>query len=196
MKLRSTMAAASLLLAGCGAAKGEFALPVEQAHRKLVASTLDEFKFDRQCGILIHITPQAGPSNSIIWTVTSSGQRMFDFTANLTPASDRSTAVAVDISNDPNGREAYDGSQEYFRPAVQQPTRAAIEEAIAAVLEDRPYDPKRIPDAPKDSVCLVQRAGLEGGHTRFSVNDEPGGQMNSAGRWDNPDESDSSRYGE
>lgn len=183
---------AALLLAGCGSAKDEFSIPVDQAYQKLVSSTFDDFKLDRQCGILIHIQPQPGPLNSVIWTVTSSGQRMFDFTANLTKVSVSKTKVTIDISKDANGREAYDGDQNYFRPAVNQPTRPAIEEAVAAVLEDRPYDPKRLPEGSGDKVCNVQRNGLESGSMHFSVTDQPGGTMSSSGRWESPDERDAS----
>jgi hypothetical protein len=190
------MAAVLLMLAGCGgSAKDEFSIPIDQAYQKLASSTLDDFKLDRQCGILIHIQPQPGPLNSVIWTVTSSGQRMFDFTANLTRVSDSKTKVTIDISKENNGQEAYDGSQNYFRPAVNHPTRPAIEEAVAAVLEDRPYDPKRLPEGSGDKVCNVQRNGLESGQMHFSVSDQPGGAISSSGRWDNPDERDGSGPG-
>ena len=52
-----------------------------------------------------------------------------------------------------------------------QPLKPAVEEAIAAELEGRDFDPQRVPKPPeKDSVCLIQRGGLEHGHG-FSVED-------------------------
>lgn len=171
------VAAACLLTCACTPASppNEYPLSARQVYDRLVASDLNEFKLARQCGILIHIVPDGMPSQMVRWRVFSSGKEMFSFSANLTPLAADRTRVDLDLSKAGNGREDYDGSQFYPRPAVLQPVRPSLEEAIDAVLDGRSFDPSRIPPAPsRDSVCLVQRGGLESGSVRFSVDDEPG----------------------
>jgi hypothetical protein len=163
-----------LLVSACNEApKGHYPLTVQEARARLAANSFIEFRSDRQCGVLIHIVQSARSERSITWTVSSSGLSQLSFTAVLTPVDARYTKVDVTMVPELGGREPYDGTQFYPRPAVRQPVRPAIEEQVAAALETRPYDPKRLPQAKKDSVCVVQRAGLESGF-RFSVNDEPG----------------------
>jgi hypothetical protein len=100
---------------------------------------------------------------------------MLSFTATLTPVSGKITKVEVSIPREANGREAYDGTQEYHRPALNQPVRPAIEEKIASLLTGRPYDGKRMSkDYSKDHSCTLQRDGLEAGLFCFTVDDKPG----------------------
>ncbi len=181
-------AAAAALLAGCSSdPPGQYQMGAEQAYQKLVAADFTPFRRDRQCGILIHITSEGDDGKSVTWRVTSSGRVMFFFTANLMPVDATHTKIAVDVSKEvKNGREAYDGSQSYARPAVMQPVRPAIDEQIDAILTDRPFEWQNVrraterPAAPgtfavtsasgNNSICNVQRAGLEEG-TPFSIDD-------------------------
>jgi len=179
--MRGGRTVAVLLLAlgitGCGGGEpGVYPMSVHEVFEKLSENKLEDFKFKRQCGILIHIQPDAIIDKSITWRVYSSGRKLVSFTAHLTPVGDKSTKVAVEVSKDPDGTEAYAGTDTYRRPALMQPLKPAVEEAIAAELEGREFDPERVPKPPeKDSVCLVQRAGLESGRG-FSVEDDSGNQ--------------------
>ena len=160
-------------LSACGAPERDvYALGADEAYERLAHSELPDLRFVRQCGILIHIQPEGVPGRSVTWRVYSSGQQMVNFTATLVPLGEHRTRAEVSVSTDANGREAYDGSQSYPRPALRQPLRPAVEEQVAALLEGRDYDPSRVPRG-DDPVCNVQRAGLEGGR-RFSIPDEPG----------------------
>jgi hypothetical protein len=162
------------LLSGCGRGPGVYDLSVHDAYERLAQNTLEDFSFAQQCGILIHLVPEGMPDQSVTWHVTSSGQEMLSFTARLTPQGEKRTKVDIDVSKDSNGGEAYSGDDNYVRPALRQPVRPGLEEAISAVLEGRKFDPQRVPKPEQaDSVCNVQRNGLEAGH-RFSVDDEPG----------------------
>ena len=164
-----TMAA---LASGCSRGPGVYDLSVKDAYARLAQNTLDDFSFSQQCGILIHLVPEGVPDNLVTWHVYSSGQEMLNFTARLTPDGSSRTKVDIDVSKDPDGTEAYAGKDFYPRPALGQPLRPALAEAIGAVLEGRKFDPKRIPKPEEsDRVCNIQRGGLESGH-RFSVNDE------------------------
>ena len=173
MRLRLSAALLATAPAGCAAAPepGVYEVPVAEAYRRLARSEMPELRFARQCGILIHIRPESIPNRSVTWRVYSSGREMVRFTATLTALDAGRTRAEVSIGQK-NGREAYDGSQTYPRPAFNQPLRPAVEEQVAALLEGREYDAARVPRG-TDSVCNVQRAGLEHGH-RFSIHDEPG----------------------
>ena len=176
MTKTSSLAALALAaaLSACGKAPGVYDLAVHDAYEKLFYNKLEDFSFAQQCGILIHLRAEGVPDQSVTWHVYSSGVEMLNFTARLTPAGDDRTKVDIEVSKDPDGTEAYSGDKTYRRPALAQPVRPAIAEAVAAVLKGRPYDKSRVPPPPEaDTVCNVQRAGLESGRT-FHVDDEPG----------------------
>jgi hypothetical protein len=161
-------------LAGCSRAEpGMYPLALHDVFLKLAENKLEDFKFKRQCGILIHFRPEAIADKSITWRVYSSGREMLSFTANLTPVGETSTKVDVEVSTDPDGTEAYAGGDFYKRPALLQPLKPAVEEAIAAELEGRVFDPQRVPKpAERDRVCQIQRATLQSRGKPFSVEDQ------------------------
>ena len=168
----AAIVAMAALASGCGRGPGVYDVSVKDAYARLAQNKLDDYSFSQQCGILIHLVPEGVPDNLVTWRVLSSGQEMLSFTARLTPQGNSRTKVDIDVSKDADGTEAYSGEDFYPRPALRQPLRPALAEAIGAVLEARKFDVERIPKpAESDSVCSVQRAGLEAGH-RFSVNDE------------------------
>ena len=162
-------------LSGCGSGPGTYDLPLHEAFERLANQTFDDFKMARQCGTLIYIQPQPIPDESVTWLVTSGGEQQATFTARLSAVGDKKTKVIVEVSKDPDGSDAYDGKDDYPRPAFKQPLKPAVEEAIAAGLEGRPFDPQKLADLQGDnSVCNVQRAGLESTGRAFSVHDKAG----------------------
>ena len=163
---------AAALLWGCSKPVEGYAVSVDDAYRRLMASDMEGLKMGRQCGILIHFQPSGTPNKSVTWQVTSSGREMVRFTVDLVPAGEGRTKFSVTMPPDEHGQEPYAGGQFRPRPAFNQPLRPAIEEQIAALLEGRDYSWRNVPTG-TDSVCNVQRAGLEEGH-RFSINDDPG----------------------
>src|SRR5215212_5159439 len=100
-------------LSGCGNGPGVYDLSVHDAYEKLYYSKLEDFAFDQQCGILIHLQPEGVPDQSVTWYVYSSGVAMLNFTAKLTPVGDKQTKVDIEISKDPDGTEAYSGGKTY-----------------------------------------------------------------------------------
>src|SRR5215467_2139826 len=117
------------VLSGCGQPPGQYAIGVHEVYERLLNSDFTEFRYDRQCGILIHIkVAERQPDQSITWEVSSIGRRMLSFTARLTAVDATHTKIDIEVSKEANGREAYDGNQKYWRPAVQQPLRPALEE--------------------------------------------------------------------
>jgi hypothetical protein len=153
---------------------GQYKLGLHDAYERLAKGDFNDFKFERHCGILITIASQWQHERAITWHVTSSGRRMLSFTATLTPVDDKTTKVEVSIPREANGRETYDGTQQYPRPALNQPVRPAIEEKIASLLTGRPYEAERMSqEYSSDYAYTLQRRGLESGAC-FTVDDEPG----------------------
>jgi hypothetical protein len=180
MKVRTIAGLAGLaLISGCSEPPGQVALSAHDAYERLAKGDLTEFIFKRQCGILIHAKMEAEPDRSVTWHILSSGRRMLSFTATLTPVKARRTKVDIAVSRDPDGGEAYDGTRFYRRPALQQPVRPALEELVAALLNERAFDAKRLPkrttnDFNINSPCDIQRGGVESGNARFSIDDTDG----------------------
>ncbi|MDQ0464161.1 hypothetical protein QO010_001932 [Caulobacter ginsengisoli] len=174
MKRCGAVLLAAIALAGCAKPRtpGVYDLTVGEAYQRLVENELKDLVYARQCGILIHVSPEGLANNQVVWHVRSSGQEVLQFTALLTPVGDKQTKVDIQIPPGPDGKEAYSHDQFYTRPAFNQPLRPAIDEQIAAILEGRPFDVSQI-GAPTDSVCNAQRGGLETG-ARFRVDDKPG----------------------
>lgn len=174
---------AAFSVAACsGEPPGQYPVSAGEAYQRLSANDFSAFMRNRQCGVLIQVERDGLPGTSVTWTIKSSDREMLHFTAKLTPVDAKRTRVAVEISKDENGREAYDGSQFYRRPAVKQPVRPAIEEQIAAILEGRAFSHQNLTrssgglSAPpqgafRDSVCDVQRGRLEEMGEPFSVDD-------------------------
>lgn len=171
----AALLAVGAALGGCSRDPQVFDLPLHDAFQKLAETKLEDFSLKRQCGILIHLSPDAVQDESVTWHVMSSGEEVASFTAKLSAVSAGKTRIVVDVSKDSDGSDAYDGKDYYPRPAFQQPLRPAAQEAIAAVLENRSFDESKLTDVPGDNrVCGIQRAGLESGAFRFSIHDEPG----------------------
>jgi hypothetical protein len=168
------------VVAGCGKAPhtGVYDLPVATVFERISTSDMDDFRAARQCGLLIHFTVEKRANEEVRWVVRSSGSEVASFTARLVPLAADKTKVEIELPKAPDGGEIYDGTKFYPRPALYQPLRPAIAELIDARIEQRPFDVWRIPDGvrAKDSVCSVQRAGLEGGnaHFRHDGKDEQG----------------------
>jgi hypothetical protein len=174
-RIKPTMVVlAAIATSACQAERppGVYDLGITEAYQRLSAHTLPDLVFARQCGILIHVKPEGGvPNRQVTWRVYSSGKPVVEFTAALTAIGDKQTKIVINMPREANGGEAYDGSQFYPRPAFNQPLRPAVEEQVAAILESRAFDIRRVP-RPVDSVCSVQRGGLEHGHV-FRVDDVP-----------------------
>jgi len=174
MKRMMLLFAAAVSLSGCEKKMpGVYDLSIDEAYQRLAANELADLVYRRQCGILIHVTPGGVRPGKVMWRVTSGGEDVVEFTAILTPLDEKQTKVEIKMPADPDGGEVYDGAKFYRRPAFNQPLRPAVEEQVAAILEGRPFDMERVGPG-QDSVCNVQRAGLEETGTRFRVNDPPG----------------------
>jgi hypothetical protein len=178
--------ALSAALCACGGGEknagkpGVYKISVAEAYQRLNNSELPDFVYAWQCGILIHVRPEGVDDHTVTWHVRSSGEEMLTFTVTLTPVSPTETRFDLAVSPAAEGKEAYDGSHFYVRPALRQPIRSAVSEQVAALLEGRKFDVMRVVQGPRDQVCNAQRGGLESG-MHFSIHDKPG-MDSSAGR--------------
>ena len=165
---------ATISLVGCKQAPppGVYDVPVAEAYQRLSTDLLPDMVYAKQCGILIHVMPEGVAGQQVTWRVYSSDQEVVQFTATLTPVSATQTKVDISIPADPAGGEVYDGKKFYTRPAFNQPLRPAVQEQVAAILEGRKFDVSHVGPG-TDSVCNVQRGGLESG-LHFRVDDPPG----------------------
>lgn len=179
MKKSVVAVALCLALSACEEEKQPpdvFNVSPAEAFKSLYHNPFTEFMQHSQCGILIYLNRKSYVQDkSITWLITSSGRHMLSFTVNLEPAGSGKTRISVSISKDANGREAYDGNQDYPRPAVKQPVRPAVEAQITQVLTGKKFDPQLLRRYGGDNrVCNIQRGGLESGAFRFRVDDIPG----------------------
>ena len=172
---QAVLVLAAFGLAGCKKERppGVYDVSVDEAYRRLSTDKLADMVFAKQCGILVHVTP-GGVTNHenywrATWQVRSGGREVVQFSALLSAVGQNQTRVEIIVPPAPGGGEMYDGSKFYKRPAFNQPLRPAVQEQVAAILEGRKFDVRRVGPG-TDKVCMVQRGGLESG-MKFSVDD-------------------------
>lgn len=153
-----------LLVSACGQKPGHHSMPLSEAYNLLEQNPLNDFRRDRQCGLVYKITPIGNGIDEVIWQVFSSGRALLWFKAHLTPVSADETKVTIDVEKGPDGKELYSGNYHSPRPVVARPVRPAIEEAIAAVLEKRAFDPNNAPPDRDDDLCEMQEDMLGDGY--------------------------------
>lgn len=191
------------LLAGCASTPPDvYAVPIDVAYQKLRSGDLTDFRNARQCGILIHIASEGRSDKSVRWVVTSSGRTVASWIARLEAVDAENTRITIEVPKSPDGKgEIYDGNQFYPRPALHQPLRPAIRELINSRLEGRSFDVSNSPNSGEhESVCNVQRGGLESGSFKFGVDDRPGHDARESDRMraeeERQQEAENARYGE
>lgn len=168
------LAASCMLLNGCGPAPGVYEITMDQAAERLERADVDGLRAAWQCGVLIHFSANRLDLDKVEWRVRSSNDSVFNVTVKLVQVEDGVRADII-VPPSPKGGEMYDGNQFYPRPALNQPIRPALNELVNSALQERPFDPERVePRRGTDRTCNIQRAGLEEGVARFSVNDRPG----------------------
>ena len=167
------VAALAVAVVGCGGpGPGVYEIGADEAYRRLLSSELPQLVRARQCGIPIQIRSEGVPGRSVTWRAYGLGREIVHFTATLIRVGDHRTRTEISISRGADGREAYDGSQSYPRPAFNQPLRPAVEEQVAALLEGRDFDSSKVGRG-TSSTCDVERFALQSGR-RYPVDRRPG----------------------
>lgn len=169
------LAIAAASLAGCngesGSKAGVYDLPMAEVYQRLVNSRMPEMVKFRQCGIPVNVVPVQPEGWKLRWRALSDGRLVGNFDAVLTQVSANQTKVEIVLPPKEDGSgEIYDGSEEYTRPAFNQPLRPAIEEQVAMILENRPFNEERV-GLGTDGTCNVQRGSMEMG-VKFKLDDD------------------------
>ena len=98
MTTRSALLLAALSLSGCSSPPPDvYAVPIAVAYEKLRAGSLKDFRYARQCGILIDITSEGVPDKSVRWVVTSSGLNVASWTARLAAVDADHTRITIEV---------------------------------------------------------------------------------------------------
>ena len=119
------------------------------------------------------------------WRITSEGEERIRFTAELTADGAEATRVKLYVSDRQPRKTVYEGDRSgrsepvVFRPALSAPLRPGFSEALAAMLEDRPFRIERVHNGgaylPGDGITPWmrpnQRDRLVRGSERFSIHD-------------------------
>jgi Zn-dependent protease with chaperone function len=166
-----------------------YPMPVHEAWLRLSQGSLGAFIRDRHCGILVHVHVSAVTDRNVTWSITSETVEQIRFTATLAadgPDATRVTLAIADSEKTLLWSEAHRPDLAPYpvamRPALMPPLRPYFVEAITALLEQRPYDPKRVvPPAGEGlsarwtgNVCASHRTQLETAGRRLSIHDDPG----------------------
>lgn len=134
-----------LTIAGCSRGR-IYAVPVEDVRRTLeqVEFPVELFGADRVRSDVLAASP-----SDVIWTISQEGHPVLRFRAKLTPKGAGSTRIAVEVEG--ANPKAVQMLKE--RPAMGRLEVAAMEERIAAAIEQRPFDLTRT--YPEMSLALI-----------------------------------------
>jgi hypothetical protein len=173
----------ALLISSCSAGppnpdKGQYPLSTAQASDLLRKADLTEFKLAFQCGLLVQVELKTQSDKELTWAITTEGTEMMSFKAILVPISENVTQVDIDVSKAPDGNEHYDGKFVTDRPAMRQPIRPILREAISAALASRVFDEDRVWPQIRDlevdnDDCNRQRGHLESGLGPWTLSGGP-----------------------
>ncbi|MDE2302638.1 MAG: hypothetical protein KGK11_08780 [Sphingomonadales bacterium] len=147
------------LLAGCTTAPDDdlFQLPLGDAFMRLQMADLAGFKAVESCGAPLSIATDPIAPDRIRWRLASGISDVATVTVQLTAEGDDATRVAIDIPPTAQQQPFVVRGIALPRPVVQQPLRPAVQELVAAALQQRPFDPSHLPQG-GDDACAQQRA--------------------------------------
>ncbi len=159
-------------LTGCGGEKDqikEYPVSVPAAVRLLENADNASFRYFRQCGVLFDLSNYRSDDHTVTWTARAGGDEVLSFAVAIVE-SPKGVTLKLSVQPDQNGREMYDGTQQYNHPLVKQPLRPAVAELIDSAMEKRPFDQERIAEkdryldrSPSGSACSIDRQILERG---------------------------------
>ena len=148
-----------------------FAIPPAEAFARLRGADMTGFRNGSTCGMLVQFTPHEQAPGAIRWTATSGGLRVAEFTVRLIPAGS-GTEARIEVGKGPDGKEMYDGHNDYSHPAMIQPIRPNIVELINAAMEKRAFDVHRVVDPAKpDSLCISLGINFEASGEAYRIDD-------------------------
>jgi hypothetical protein len=173
----------AVALSGCQSDKDqakEYPLSVAEAVHRLDHADNEGFRYHRHCGVLFKVGSNKSDDHSVTWTARASNKKdVLSFTVSVLPSRNGVT-TQISVPLEKNGREMYDGTQNYNHPVLRQPIRPAIAELVDAAMEKRSFDNARIPEkdryrdpSPSASACSVDSQILDQGFAA-EYDDPPG----------------------
>ena len=169
----------ALLLSGCDPKPAITTYPLTQAEafNRLQHADITGFQHAEQCaGITLDFAANPQGTTAVEWQASSGFSRIVGFTVRLQPVDAANLKTLIEVSPDPQGGEAYDGTKHYDHPALAQPLRPALEELVASAMEQRPYDASRLIGLrPNDPACNANHAFVSSTGSANDQNRRPPG---------------------
>jgi hypothetical protein len=177
--IAAVLVCGTVALAGCKDQVKEYPFGVAEALHRLDHADNEGFRYHRHCGVLFKVGSSKSDDQSVTWTARAGGKAVLSFTVTVSPSANGvTTKISVPLAA--NGREMYDGTQNYNHPILRQPIRPAIVELVDAAMEKRPFDNQRIPEpdryrdrSPSGAACSEDAQILDQGFAA-DYDDPPG----------------------
>ncbi|MCC8982995.1 hypothetical protein [Bradyrhizobium acaciae] len=179
LRILATLICGSIALAGCKSEPKEYPFDVAEAVRRLDNSDSGGFRYARHCGVLFNFGSVKTDDHTVTWTARANRKDVLTFNVVVTE-SPKGVTLKLSVPLESNGREKYDGTQNYSHPILKQPIRPAIAELIESAMEKRSFDNERVEEAaryldrsPSGGACSEDAQYLAQG---FAANyDDPPG---------------------
>ncbi len=143
LRFLAALICGSIALTGCKSEVKEYPFSVAEAVRRLDNSDSGGFRYARHCGVLFSFGSVKSDDHTVTWTARANGKAVFTFNV-VVAESPKGVTLKLNVPLEPNGREMYDGTQNYNHPIVSQPIRPAIAELIDSAMEKRSFDNERV----------------------------------------------------
>ena len=159
LRIFATLLCGSFALTGCKSEPKEYPFGVAEAVRRLDNSDSAGFRYARHCGVLFNFGSIKSDDNTVTWTARANRKVVLTFNV-VVAESPKGVTLKLSVPLERNGREIYDGTQNYNHPILKQPIRPAIAELIGSAMEKRSFDNERVEEewryldrSPSGSAC-------------------------------------------
>jgi hypothetical protein len=175
----ATLICGSIALTGCKSEVKEYPFGVAEAVRRLNNSDSAGFRYARHCGVLFNFGSHESDGHTVTWTAQANRKDVLTFNV-VVAESPKGVTLKLNIPLERNGREMYDGTQNYNHPVLRQPIRPAIAELIESAMEKRTFNNERVEEdvryldrSPSGHACSEDAQILAQGFPA-SYDDPPG----------------------
>ena len=145
LRIFTTLICGSIALTGCKSEPQvkEYRFGVAEAVRRLDHSDSGGFRYARHCGVLFDFGSIRTDDHTVTWTARAGRKEVLTFNV-VVAESPNGVTLKLSVPLEHNGREMYDGTQNYNHPILRQPIRPAIAELIESAMEKRLFDNERV----------------------------------------------------
>ena len=181
LRIFATLICGSIALMGCKSEPQvkEYPFGVAEAVRRLDNSDSGGFRYARHCGVLFSFGSIKSDDHTVTWTARANRKEVLTFNV-VVAESPKGVTLKLNVPLERNGREMYDGTQNYNHPLVSQPIRPAITELIESAMEKRSFDNERVEKearyidrSPSGQACSYEKQVLAQGFAA-DYDDPPG----------------------